>query len=40
MVVNINGGKFRYDEDNIFIIELDSVIVSLKYGYLKKKKIS
>lgn len=40
MVVNINGGKFRYDEDNIFIIEFDFVIVSLKYGFLKKNKIS
>lgn len=40
MAANTNGGKPRHDEDNISIIELDSVTVSSKHGFLKKKKIS
>lgn len=38
MAANTNGGKPRHDEDNISIIELDSVTVSTKQDILSEKK--
>lgn len=38
MAANTNGGKPRHDEDNISIIELDSVTVSTKQDILTEEK--